>query len=240
MIGVVLVGEEAGHLIDGRGQIDTSITVAGMTFLTGRLGDIPVTVVGFHGDGERVTLAVHLLIDRFHVTTIVLLSPGEPLVPYLQAGDLVVAERILASDILAPGMNEDAERPLGTITVTTIAGEIIAHATGAYEMVFEGRSNRPQMIVGSVLSARRLGLDWRTAARLYRESGIVAAAPELSSVAEVCRPHDIPLFVLLGISDYGAKAQDAVADHAALLVQRGGLRLLTTFLETFPVPAPVV
>ena len=239
MIGIVMVGEDAVHFFDGCGQVDSSVSVAGMKFLTGRLGDIPVTAVGFRGDCDRVTLAAQLMIDRFNVTTVVLLSPGEPLVPYLQAGDLVAAERILVSDFLTAGMNDGAETPLRAITVTTIAAEIIEHATQAYETVFAGKSNRPQMIVGSALSAKRLAPDWKTAARLYRESGIVAAAPELSAVAEACRPNDIPLFILLYISDYTAKPSDAAADLSTSRAQHSGLRLLTAFLETLRAPVPV-
>jgi hypothetical protein len=148
-----------------------------------RIADFPVVLVSVN----RAAGTAIVVTPQADVEDIVFSTRAKSLVPYLQAGDFVIANRILPftghpgnMDGKVGGLEKDNQK----LKVDMIMADRLAEA---YSLAFDGRSDRPELVVGGIISGEIGAAAGIEAARLYREFGVVAADREAAEAAGQCQ-----------------------------------------------------
>ena len=135
--------------------------------------------------------AAERLIYKFNAEHIILVGSAVPLVPYLQKGDIVLSEEILRLDethdicTSAELNSEFPDRPIKT------DAQLVERIRQTFSTDYSGKSNRPELISGLILSCNRPITDRRQIASIHRELGAVAISRESAALARICKQNDI-------------------------------------------------
>ena len=212
MLGLLGTMQKEIELFVSHADIGRTASYAGTDFYQGTLDGADI-VIGRCGVGKvNAAATTQIMIDRFNVDSIILGGLAGSMVPYLQQGDLVLANHLAQYDVdltvfdHCPG----ELRAMGRLIETDPA--MLKAMTEAYDVVYGERPDRPQMVVGTIISGDRLIADKKAIARLQREFGAVAAEMEGAAVAQVCQLNTVPFLVVRTISD------DASADAQSQFV----------------------
>jgi adenosylhomocysteine nucleosidase len=200
MIAIISMAQEETGQLRSEAVIESVESYAGLDFYIGTLDSVEI-VLACSGIGEvSAAEAARFAIDRFGADTIITTAPAGPLVPYLQQGDIVVADQLRE-------YNTEYLRTDGQNSEILIEGEyecdsgLLARIADAYEGVFGKKSNRLQLIQGAVISSDCVISDRKTIGRLQREFGAVAVDREGAATARLCREKDVPFLVIRTIVD---------------------------------------
>ncbi len=215
MIGIMGALEEEVSLYISKAEIETFETYAGMKFYRGKLGEESVVIVQTGVGKVNAAIAAQILVDRYNIDRMIFTGLAGALVPYLQQGDLVVANYLVQYDVDLTAFGHRVGEVPSVGRMIEADSEMLKQVTDAYDVVFAGMSNRPQMIVGTVVSGDRFISDRKTIAWLQREFGAVATEMEGAAVAQVCQMNDKPFLVIRTISD--SAAEDAPEEFESAL-----------------------
>ncbi len=215
MIGLMGAMDEEVNLYVSYADIEQISEYAGMVFHCGRIEEMPIVIVKCGVGKVNAAVSTQILIDRFNVNGIVFTGLAGALVPYLQQGDIVVANNLIQYDVDLSAFGRRIGDVPSVGRIMEADAVMIRAFTSAYDEIFGGKSNRPQMIVGTVVSGDKFISDIKTIAWLQREFGAIATEMEGAAVAQVCRMNTIPFLVIRTISD-GAD-ENAAAEFDRLL-----------------------
>ncbi len=201
MIGLIGAMEEEISLFQEYADITKTKTIAGMKFFHGTIDDSEVVLVKCGVGKVHAAVSTQILIDKFGVDEVVLAGLAGSLVPYLQQGDIVMANFLVQHDVdlTAFGRRRGDVPSVGRMLESDPT--MLKRMNDAYDDIFGGRSNRPQMVVGTIVSGDRFISDKATIAGLQREFGAVATEMEGAAVAQVCQMNSRPFVVVRTISD---------------------------------------
>jgi hypothetical protein len=202
-------------------------TYDGDAYFRGQIGEMTTLLVPQGTNSEGFEAMAERILTRYPIVLAAYLAPAVSLVPYLQQGDLVVADRIL------PWPENDTSGPFGVIlpeeepACVLAETELVGGTFAAYELLYAGRSDRPQMIIGSVLSGRFPVVEKHVAAELHRQYGIIAGDRDCLAMATMAAGQDIR-FLHMGIVSDSPEALNPAAIEPAMAVLR-------RFLQSRPV-----
>ncbi|MCK5127715.1 MAG: 5'-methylthioadenosine/adenosylhomocysteine nucleosidase [candidate division Zixibacteria bacterium] len=201
MIGLMGAMEEEISLFKEYATITKTKSFAGMKFYQGQIDDNDVVLVKCGIGKVHAAVSTQILIDKFDVDEIILAGLAGAVVPYLQQGDIVMANFLVQHDVdLTAFGRRRGEVPSVGRMLESDPG-MLKRMNDAYDEVFGGRSNRPQMVVGTIVSGDSFISDKGTISGLQREFGAVAAEMEGAAVAQVCQMNSRPFVVIRTISD---------------------------------------
>lgn len=192
----------------------------GDTYVRGQIGEMTVIYIPPTAAGGDFEAMVGRILTRNPILLTAYLGPATALVPYLQQGDLVMADRILNWP------DDEAADPFGIILSEEEPGcfvaetELVGGAYAAYELLYSGRSDRPQMIIGSVLSGRFPAAERHTAADLHRQYGIIAGDRDCLTMARLAAEQDVRFFYLGVVSDSPDGLTPATVEPAMAVLRR--------------------
>ncbi|MCP4568778.1 MAG: 5'-methylthioadenosine/S-adenosylhomocysteine nucleosidase, partial [FCB group bacterium] len=113
-----------------------------------------------------------------------------PLVPYLQQGDIVIVENVFQYPENLLLTDSDSQKI--PVSMPEIAGDLLLarRIKDTYDVNFAGKSNRPELIIGTVVTSSQTLSNRRVIASLQRDFGAVAVDREGSAVGHICRKHE--------------------------------------------------
>lgn len=199
----------------------------GDAYYRGQIGEMTVLFIPQTGDDPDFETAAERILTRHPVLVAAYVGPATPFVPYLQHGDLVVADRIL------PWPDNDTPGSLGLVLPETapdcVIGEteLVGGTFAAYELLYTTRSDRPQMIIGSVLSGRYPAVEKHMQADLRRQYGVVVGDNACLPLARVTNTLGIRFLYLGIVADNPNALTPSVAEPAMAVLRR--------FFQTRPV-----
>ncbi len=213
-------------LLCARAEIGRSERYAGMKFFLGAIDSAEVVLANPGAGRISSAAATQIVIDRFDADQIIFIGPASPLVPYLQHGDLVVGERLWqfeADRIAADQPSGDAETDGVMVSADRT---MLQQVETAYRELFSRKSNRPQLISGTIVSDNHGLFSKKTISLLHREFGAIAVDHAGATVAEVCHMNARPFAVIRVIRDVPAESEgieaaaglEVVPEHLAALV----------------------
>jgi len=229
--------EEIG-LLRSRSLIDAVETVESIRFYLGEFNDTRV-VLADTGAVERGIVATGRIgIDRFGADTVIFTGVAAPLVPYLQHGDMVVADRLMqiGESLKTIPDNPQPDKDMPMIYADT---GLIQRVCQAYESLFSGKSNRPELIKGTVVSDDSGVFDRKLSGRLQREYGAVAVDKDSASAGRLCMMKGRPFLVMCTIVDPPAPTGRASFDSHLRAFPRHMVDVLEAALAT-PQPEPAI
>lgn len=166
-----------------------------------RISDRPVLLASGGKGVSDIAAIIEKVMALDDIDEIIFAGQAKALVPYLQAGDFVVANRILPYSGNPKRDNNEAGEVLAKshalMTDTTIADRL----ADAYSQSFDGHSNRPELVIGGIISGEAVTADRIAAARLYRDFGVVAADREGLDGARQCQNAGIAIVTICTIVD---------------------------------------
>jgi adenosylhomocysteine nucleosidase len=180
---------------------DPQRTYAGIAFWPGKINDAAVVLADIGSDTIRAAAATQIAIDRLGVGEVISVGSAQPLVPYLQEGDLVVGKRLWQFDPGRVSRNEDTVDLFDDESIISSDYGLIRRLEDAYKGLFAGQSSRPQMIAGTVISDNKRAFGKNTMSYLHRRFGAVALDRTGAAMAEVCCINDVSLVVLRTIAE---------------------------------------
>ncbi len=180
---------------------DPQQTYAGIAFWPGKIDAAAVVLADIGSDTVRAAAATQIAIDRFGVGEIISVGPAQPLVPYLQEGDLVIGERLWQFDSGRVNRNDDTVDLFDDESIISSDYGLIRRLEDSYKRLFAGQSSRPQMIAGTVISDNKRAFGKNTMSFLHRRFGAVALDRIGAAMAEVCCINDVSLVVMRTIAE---------------------------------------
>jgi adenosylhomocysteine nucleosidase len=238
---LAILGSREAEIIRLQEQmtVDSEQRYAGIVYLSGAIDGAPVVLAMTGSDRVRAAAATQIVMDRFDVNEAIFLGSAQPLVPFLQQGDLVVAERLWQYDqnrLAATGNDGDV-----TDDESILSSDygMVRRLGDAYKDLFSRQSNRPQLIPGAVVSADHRSFGRKTIGLLHRRFGVVAADYTGAAFAEVCCMNDVSFVVLHTVTEISPDAgpgsiqsrPNPKPEHSTALVRE---------ILTVKSPAPVV
>jgi nucleoside phosphorylase len=206
----------------------------------GQIGETTVLFVSATDGPADFEAVAERILSRNPIRLAVYVGPATPLVPYLQQGDLIVADRILAwpdGDNSSPNEIILAEgEPNCVVSEPELVGGMIA----VYEMLYAGRSNRPQMIIGSVVSGDYQTIEQHAAADMHQRYGVIAGDKNCLAMARIAQAQDIR-FLYLGMTSDTIAVGDENDGFPTPAAVEPMMAVLQRFIQSRPVAtvAPV-
>jgi nucleoside phosphorylase len=145
--------------------------------------------------------ALKTIIARFKVSTLIHIDSAYPIVPYLQHGDMVVADSLIVCHFDGPSGFGRYSPVADDGSKSSLDRTLMLQVMKAYETLFSGRSNRPQLIQGRVVTTEDWTTDKKALAKLQRILGGMAVDRNGAMVENLCRTNDIPLLLMRVIID---------------------------------------
>jgi adenosylhomocysteine nucleosidase len=201
MIAIIGMAQEEIGYFKSMAEISAQVTYAGMEFYSGRLEGTPVVMVCSPMGKVPLAVAAQIVIDRFEAEMVIVSGPAGPLVPYLQQGDMVIADRLIQHDAKFMTNPEAGNRIVSSRSLVAVRADLLTRITEAYNDVFGGKSNRPQLVMGTVVSSDQPVLDRRTVGLLQRDYGAVAIDRDGATAARVCRMNEKPFILIRTVVD---------------------------------------
>jgi len=201
MIAIISVAREEFGYFKSLMAVDREQKIAGIDFYSGKLEGVEIVLACSGMNQLHSAIATQAAIDRFDIDAVIASGPAGPLVPYLQQGDLVIANRLIQFHPDHPH-NTDPQfsQMLDESLIVTNSG-FTGRITDAYNEVFGGKSNRPQLVMGTVISSDYAISDRKTVGRLLRDFGVVAIDRNGATLAQVCRMNEKPCLLIRTVID---------------------------------------
>ncbi len=187
MIGIICLDKIVG-LLTTRVVTDEPEKTGDIDLFSGQLNGADVALaVCTEG---RMADAGEVLFNRCKIDCLIQIDLAVPLVPYLQQGDIVIVENVFQYPENLLLTDSDSQKI--PVSMTEIAGDLLLaqRIKDTYDINFSGKSNRPEMIIGTVVTSSQILNNRRVIASLQRDFGAVAVDREGSAVGLVCRKHD--------------------------------------------------
>jgi nucleoside phosphorylase len=236
----VIVNRIPGQVIKPESLIDfgRQESYNGDTYYRGQSGETTVVIISQTDCRSDIETAAERILTSHPIRLVVYVGLATPLVPYLQQGDLVVADRILAwpgDDNVRP---DEIILPEDETACVSSEPELVGGVFAVYENLCAGKSNRPQMIIGSVISGNYQPFEKHAAADLHQRYGVIVGDKSCLAIARIARAQDIR-FLYLGMVYDGVSDQEFVTMPP---ISAGHLTaVLRQFIQTRPIAtiAPV-
>ncbi len=210
MIGLMGAMAEEISLYKSYADITETKTYAGAEFHRGVIDGSEVVLTQCGNGKVNGAVSTQILIDRYDVDKIILTGLAGTVVPYLQSGDIVAANYLVQYDVdLSVFGRRVGDVPDVGRMIEVDAG-LLKAVTDSYDEVFKNKPDRPQLVVGTIVSGDRFISDRKTISWLQRELGAVAIEMEGAAVAQVCHMNRKPFLILRTISD---DADEKATEH---------------------------
>ncbi len=190
-----------------RMSADPQQTYAGIAYYPGMIDGAAVVLADIGADIIRAAAATQIALDRFGAGEIISIGLAQPLVPYLQEGDLVIGERLWQFDPDCLGRMDEATDLFDDESVISSDYGLIRRLEEAYKGLFAGQSSRPQLISGAIVSDDHRTFGKKTIGLLHRRFGAVALDRTGAAMAEVCCMNDVSLIVMRTVTEISAETK---------------------------------
>ncbi|UCC44096.1 MAG: 5'-methylthioadenosine/adenosylhomocysteine nucleosidase [Candidatus Zixiibacteriota bacterium] len=201
MIGIISALEEELKRFKDKASVEQVIRQAGIDFHIAELSGQKVVLLHSGVGKVNAAVAAQVLIDRFGVNSVILSGLAGGVVPYLNAGDIVVTNLVAQYDINpnAFGRRPDAIPDLARLIEAD--PRLVRAAVDGFEETVKKRTHNRQLVVGTIATGDTLVTDPAGIRWLQREFGAIAADMEGGAIGQVCQNNRIPFVVIRVISD---------------------------------------
>jgi adenosylhomocysteine nucleosidase len=170
---------------------------AGITFIEGVFFGKPVVLCKSGVGKVNAAVTTQILIDAFHVDSIIFTGVAGALDPELDIGDIVVSTECMQHDMDVTALGF----PKGTIpyedkSVFPADSRLVELAMQSAAKLFGGRVKK-----GRILSGDQFIADRQTVRSLHEEMNGSCTEMEGAAVAQVCSMNAIPYVIIRSMSD---------------------------------------
>lgn len=237
------IPQELGHLHEALAG-DGMRVEAGLRFVTGRLDDHEVVLVGAGVGKVNTAMTATLLARQLGCRLIVFSGVAGGLDPALRIGDVVIADRtvqhdagVIENERLAtyqaghvPFFNptDRLGYPVEPALLDRLRDRLAGFALPPLSRAAGGAGSAPKIAFGTILSGDQYIHCEATRERLHRELGGLAVEMEGGALGQVCEAFGLPWLDIRALSDLAGKESrfdfaafvQEVAASSALILRR--------------------
>jgi adenosylhomocysteine nucleosidase len=231
MIGVIGAMAEEIELFKMNMEIKESFKYARTEYIVGRINGQEVVLLQAGIGKVKSTISTQILIDRFDVDMVIFTGLAGALAPNLRRGDIVISNQVVQYDfdLTAFGRRHGELPDLGRLLEPD--AKLVKFLCYAYDDVFKGEKDAPQLIVGAICSGDKFITDPRDISWLQREFGAVATEMEGAAVGYTCFVNDVKFAILRTISDTGGDAAADDFDAYLKVASENSFKMVSTMLQ---------
>lgn len=196
-IGIIGAMDEEIELMKTSFSIGNSTEKAGITYIQGELYGNQIVLCKSGVGKVNAAVCTQILIDVFHVGTIIFTGVAGALHPDLDIGDLVVSTDCMQHDMdVTPLGFERGMIPYAPVSIFPADEGLVGLAYEIGHCLFPGR-----MMKGRVLSGDQFVADRDKVHELHEQLQGICTEMEGAAVAQVCALNRIPFVILRSMSD---------------------------------------
>jgi adenosylhomocysteine nucleosidase len=231
MIGIIGAMAEEIELFKKNMEIKGTRRYAKMEYIVGSINDQEVVLLQSGIGKVKSTISTQILIDHFDIEMIIFTGLAGALAPNLRRGDLVVSNQVVQYDfdLTAFGRRHGELPDIGRLLEPD--PKLVKFMCYAYDDVFKGEKDAPQLMVGAICSGDKFITDRRDIEWLQREFGAVATEMEGAAVGYTCYVNDVKFVILRTISDTGGDAATDDFDAYLKVASENSFKIVSTMLQ---------
>jgi len=231
MIGIIGAMSEEIELFKKNMEIKETRRYAGTDYCVGSMSGQEVVLLQAGIGKVKSTISTQILIDRFDIDMIIFTGLAGALAPNLRRGDLVVSNQVVQYDfdLTAFGRRHGELPDIGRLLEPD--PKLVKFMCYAYDDVFKGGKDAPQLIVGAICSGDRFITERRDIEWLQREFGGVATEMEGAAIGYTCYVNDVKFVILRTISDTGGEGATDDFDAYLKVASENSFKIVSTMLQ---------
>ena len=201
MLAILGAMEEEVTLLRAEMTVRDEAVHAGISVTQGEFAGTEITLAQCGIGKVNAAICTQMLVDRYAPEALIFSGVAGGLLPNMRVGDLIAASHLIQFDIdLTAFGRRHGELPDSARMIQSDAG-LVHHVTDAFDQVFDGAQDAPNLMIGTVVSGDRFIEDTETLRWLQREFGALATEMEGAAVGYTCQINDLPFVVIRGLSD---------------------------------------
>lgn len=165
----------------------------------------------------NATICTQMLIDLYKPSKMIFSGVAGGLLPNMQAGDIIIASHVVQYDVDLTAFGRRHGETPGRDRLIECNPDLVAAATAAFDMAFEGKGGAPHLMLGTVASGDRFVQDKEMLRWLQREFAALATEMEGAAFGYTCALNKLPFVVIRALSD--GSGDSASGDFEANLHQ---------------------
>lgn len=165
---------------------------AGITVMRGDFNGTRIALAQCGIGKVNATICTQMLVDLYHPSGMIFSGVAGGLLPNMQIGDIIVASHLIQFDIdLTAFGRRHCELPDCDRMIQSDA-TMVRQTADCFDSVFEGETDAPNLMIGTVISGDKFIKDSETLRWLQREFGALATEMEGATVGYTCQLNDVP------------------------------------------------
>jgi len=226
MLAILGAMEEEVALLRAEMSVASEAVHAGIAVARGDFRGTEITLAQCGIGKVNAAICTQMLVNLYQPDGLVFSGVAGGLLPNMRVGDLIAASHLIQFDIdLTAFGRRHGELPDSDRMIQSDA-TMVRQVSDAFDQVFDGAAEAPNLMIGTVVSGDRFIGDSETLRWLQREFGALATEMEGAAVGYTCQLNTLPFVVIRGLSDIADK--NAPDDYRANLntVCRHSFRLM--------------
>lgn len=206
MLAVIGAMDEEVQLVKSRLTKKRESVHAQITITRGKFKGVEI-VLAQSGIGKvNATICTQVLIDLFKPSALIFTGVAGGLLPNMQACDMIVASHVVQYDMDLTAFGRRHGEVPGRDRLIECDPNLVAKATEAFDEAFEGKSDSPNLMLGTIASGDRFVQDKYKLRWLQREFAALATEMEGSAFGHTCHLNGLPFVVIRSLSDTACDA----------------------------------
>ena len=201
MIGIIGALDEEVDTIRSNLTEKQTVRKAGYHYHLGKLNGRDITLVRCGVGKVNAAICTQILIDTFACKKIIFGGVAGSLLPGLKQGDVVISSHVVQFDIDLTAFGRRHGELADKDRLIEADPTMVQKATEAFDIVTQGQTVSPALMVGTIVSGDSFVSDPATIRWLQREFGAACTEMEGGPVGYTCSINQTPFVVIRVISD---------------------------------------
>lgn len=197
-------------------------------FISGKIEDTKVVLVKSGIGKVNAARITQILIDKFNVKTIINVGAAGALNPFLNIGDIVIAEKLIQHDFDITAFDHDKGYITGVGDYIYSDNELVKKLQKVANKI---KDEKCKIVTGVIASGDIFCTDVAMKNKIYSKFDAECVEMEGAAIAQVCYLDNIPFVVLRSISDSPNGNNAIVFDKFVELASQRCAMMLKEFLK---------
>lgn len=234
MLAVIGAMDEEVQLIKNQLTRKKESVHAQVAVTTGKFKGVDIALAQSSIGKVNATICTQMLIDLYNPTALIFTGVAGGLLPNMQACDMIIASHVVQYDMDLTAFGRRHGEVPGRDRLIECCPKLVGLATVAFDTVFEGKKQAPNLMLGTVASGDRFVQDRSMLRWLQREFAALATEMEGAAFGHTCHLNDLPFVVIRSLSD---TACDAASGHFKKNLHQACLNSFHMMEELIPTAA---
>lgn len=224
---IVAMQEELEEILNVMKEIDEK-EIFGISFFNGKIENTKVIVVKSGIGKVNAARTTQILIDSFNVKSVINVGSAGALNPFLNIGDIVIAEKLIQHDFDITAFDHDKGYITGVGDYIYSNCDLVKNIQESANKI---KNNEYKISTGIIASGDIFCTDIAMKNKIYQKFDAECVEMEGAAIAQVCYLDKVPFVVLRSISDTPNGKNSVDFDKYVELASKRCADILKEFLK---------